>query len=187
MAAQKKKTKEINLLPQEQFATTTTGRVLAWVLSTFRLIVVLTEMVVIIAFRSRFWLDIRSSDLTDEVENQKEIVESYSNFEKVFRQTQKKLGVFSQFSANPAQFDLVKNYITPYLPSDVFLKSITLTYSEVRIQGSSFTEQSIAQLISNLNSAGKLKDVKLTQVSSKNESPFIEFSISSILNEGGTI
>ena len=72
--AARKKNKEINLLPQEQFAASTTGRVLAWVLSTFRMIVILTEMIVIIAFLSRFWLDIKSNDLTDEVDNQKKIV-----------------------------------------------------------------------------------------------------------------
>ncbi len=187
MAARKKKNQEINLLPQEQFAASTTGRVLTWVLSSFRLIVILTEMIVIIAFLSRFWLDIESNDLTDEVENQKEIVESFSDFEKVFRQTQKRVGIFSQFTNNPLSSETIKNYITPYLPSDVFLKSISIVSKEVSIQGSSFTEQSIAQFISNLDSTKKFADTDLTQISSKQESPFIEFSIkSTIVLEGGS-
>jgi len=177
--AARKKNKEINLLPQEQFAASTTGRVLAWVLSTFRMIVILTEMIVIIAFLSRFWLDIKSNDLTDEVDNEREIVESYSDFEAVFRNTQKRLGVFAQFTTSPLHSDTIKNYITPYLPSDILLKSISISRGEIDIQGSSFTEQSIAQFISNLDSTSKLTEINLTQISSKQESPFIDFSISS--------
>ena len=47
---------EINLLPQKGFEATTAGRILAWILSTFRIIVIITELLVMVAFLSRFWL-----------------------------------------------------------------------------------------------------------------------------------
>ncbi len=60
MAAQ---TSQVNLLPRERFEYSSLGRFLVWALSTGRLVVVLTELVVIGAFVSRFWFDRKLSDL----------------------------------------------------------------------------------------------------------------------------
>src|SRR3989304_6667942 len=95
MAARKKSTHQINLLPQEQFAASTSGRILAWALSTFRIIVIITELVVILAFLSRFFLDAQNADLSEQIEQKSGIVAASSDFEKTFRQTQKKLEIFS--------------------------------------------------------------------------------------------
>ena len=65
--AARKKSSRINLLPQEEFAASTLGRILAWILSTFRILVIMTELIVILAFLSRFWLDARTTDLNEEI------------------------------------------------------------------------------------------------------------------------
>lgn len=82
MPARKKKTKAINLLPQEAFAKTTLGRTLTWLLSTFRIIVISVEMVVVVAFLSRFWLDARITDLNDELKQKQAVITSLATFEK---------------------------------------------------------------------------------------------------------
>src|SRR3990167_2313941 len=56
-------TSTVNLLPADRFEFSPLGRFLIWALSTGRLIVVLTELVVIGAFLSRFWFDRKLSDL----------------------------------------------------------------------------------------------------------------------------
>ncbi len=81
MAARKKK-RRINLLPQEEFAASILGRVLAWLLSSFRAIVSLTEMTVMIAFLSRFWLDAKSADLNELIRQKQPVIASTSDFEK---------------------------------------------------------------------------------------------------------
>lgn len=53
----------VNLLPEDRFEFSRWGRFLMWTLSTGRLVVVLTELVVIGAFVSRFWFDRKLSDL----------------------------------------------------------------------------------------------------------------------------
>lgn len=60
MAAQ---TSAVNLLPHERFEFSRLGRLLMWALSTGRIVVVITELVVIGAFLSRFWFDRQLSDL----------------------------------------------------------------------------------------------------------------------------
>ena len=90
MAALKQKSKkeEINLLPQKGFASTTAGRILAWILSTFRIIVIVTEIIVMVAFLSRFWLDAQNTDLDEEITQKQALIAASLGFEKRFKQTQ---------------------------------------------------------------------------------------------------
>src|SRR3989338_7415536 len=112
MAAQKKKQSLVNLLPQNEFESSVVGRILKWILTTFRVIVITVELVVILGFLSRFWLDLRNSDLTDEIKQKEALVESYFGFEKEFKRTQKKIEIFSLASDE-------KNDTLPLLTSSV--------------------------------------------------------------------
>src|SRR3989344_5652085 len=98
MPAKKEKQKLINLLPQEEFTASTLGRILTWLLSSFRIIVIVSEMVVMGAFVSRFWLDAKNADLSDDIEQKQAVVTSFSDFEQQFRSIQKKLLIFSSLS-----------------------------------------------------------------------------------------
>ena len=89
MAARKKR--QINLLPQEEFAASTLGRVLNWLLTTFRYIVIVTEIVVMTAFLSRFWLDAKSTDLNELIKQKQAVIAASADFEKEFRLTKDNL------------------------------------------------------------------------------------------------
>src|SRR3990167_1085348 len=95
MAAPKEKAL-INLLPQEEFESSTFGRVLKWLLSSFRIMVIITELVVMTAFLSRFWLDAKTTDLNDSIKQKQAVIESQNNFEKEFRKTQNRLVIFKE-------------------------------------------------------------------------------------------
>jgi len=82
------KNKSINLLPQEEFEASTIGRVLKWATGTFRIIVIITEMVVMAAFLSRFWLDAQNSDLTDSIKIRSAQISAQGDLEKRFREIQ---------------------------------------------------------------------------------------------------
>ena len=87
----KKKTSVINLLPQEEFRKSPVGRILHWATTTFRTIVIITELIVIVAFLSRFSLDAKNADLNDIVRQNQSIIESYKDFEIEFRQIQQRI------------------------------------------------------------------------------------------------
>jgi len=102
MAARKKqKQLKINLLAQEEFATSVLGRILSWALSTFRVIVIAVEMIVVVAFLSRFWLDARITDLNDELKQKQAIVASQATFEKRFRSAQSRLEILFEVTKEP--------------------------------------------------------------------------------------
>src|SRR3989304_5055627 len=99
MAAHKKE-EQINLLPEKGFEQTTTGRILTWILSSFRIIVIVTEIIVMIAFLSRFWLDAQNTDLTEELQQKQAVLSASKAFDAEFKDTQKRLKVFTDLTAH---------------------------------------------------------------------------------------
>lgn len=166
------KTKGINLIPQEEFESSTFGRVLKWALSTFRIMVITTEFIVMSAFLSRFWLDSRNSDLNDELTAKKSQVLAYSEVEKQLRFTQNKIGIAKNIYLLPRFSNLISD-ISKLVPVDVTLISMSILDSEIQIKAASYTERSIAQLLINLQSYKSFTDANLSQVSSNIENPLI--------------
>lgn len=160
-----KKHKSINLLPQEGFESSNAGRILKWALSTFRAMVIITEMVVMAAFMSRFWLDAKNSDLNDEINIDKIQVQAFSDIEKEFRNDQKRLAIAKSLYSETKKTDILQS-VTGSLPPDVSLVSITLSGSTLQMKAKSGSERSIAQLLTNLGGNDYLKDPKLSQLSS---------------------
>lgn len=154
------------------------GRILTWTLSTFRIIVIVTEFVVMSAFLSRFWLDARLTNLNESLEQKSAVIAATSDFEKEFRNTQKQLKIFSQISTVASSPSSVFETITNYLPLDVLLTTFTFTEKDVKIKGIAPTEKGIAQFIANLEEIEDFKDVSLTQLdTSEEEGQFFVFTL----------
>ncbi len=172
MTAQKKQL-QINLLPEANFAYTTVGRILTWILTSFRVIVIVTEIIVMIAFLSRFWLDAKNTDLNDKIKEKSAVIRALSNFEKEFETTQNKLKVFSQITKNEGVFkDIIKTTIS-YLPSELFLTSLTIKEDSLEIEGITTSEISLQQLITNLNSTKKFSDISIGELGTDSKDPNI--------------
>ena len=178
MSAQKKDG-QINLVPRDKFETSLLGRTLKWLLSTFRIIVVLVEMVVMLAFLSRFWLDAKNNDLDDEIKIKMAQIVSQESFEKEFRNIQKRLDIFFTIaSASGANSKIVED-ISMQLPPDVYLNSLTYTEKTINIKGSSLSEQSIAQFVTNLGTVENFVSTDLEKVDVDEESGnLINFTLS---------
>ncbi len=181
-----KKEPRINLLPQEEFEMSVVGRILKWGLSTFRIIVIIVEMVVMVAFLSRFWLDARNSDLNESIKQKQAVLAASSDFEKDFRKVQKRLEIFSSLYSN-SKPSASLNLITSYLPADVFVSSLSFVEDSIQLRGIASNERSIAQLIANLESDKGFKEVVLSQIDSgKEESSSLIFTLKINMAKGGS-
>lgn len=167
MAARKKE--DINLLPQRGFESTTTGRILAWVLSSFRIIVIVTEIIVMIAFLSRFWLDAQNTDLTDELESKQAILSSSLNFEMEFKDIQDRISIYSELTSYDVTKASIANTISALLPPDIFLTSVVFGADGIGVAGRSPNERSIQQLVVNLNSENDFDKTQLVEIKSDEE------------------
>ena len=155
--------KSINLLPQEEFDASVAGRALKWAMGTFRIIVIATEMVVMGAFLSRFWLDAQNSDLNDAISVKSAQIDSQSDFEKNFRNLQNRLSVFSDYTKNTGSSSLLTKVVSR-VPQNVVLQSLSFQDGSIQVKGSAGSEIDISQLISNLKAEKSFKNVALGQV-----------------------
>lgn len=163
------KNKAINLLPQEEFNASTTGRILRWATSTFRIIVIITEMVVMAAFLSRFWLDAQNSNLNHAIKIKSDQIAAQANQEKQFRAIQTKLSIFNQIYQKKSMSSLVDN-ITGRVPGNVTLSRLSVENGVVEIRGTSLSDLDISQFIVNLSSS-PFKEATLKQVSTSENNP----------------
>jgi Tfp pilus assembly protein PilN len=160
----------VNLLPQEEFNVSITGRVLHWAMSTFRIIVIVTEMIVMAAFLSRFWLDAQNSDLNDAIKIKSAQITTQANLEKEFKNIQLKVNIFKemQVGVKPAQ---IVDAITSKLPADTVLTGISVSEGSALINGASAGESGIAQFITSLKADKTFKNVNLAGVNSSENNP----------------
>lgn len=185
MAAQKKEG-EINLLPQDEFEKTTLGRTLKWALSTFRIIVIITEMVVMLAFLSRFWLDARSNDLNELITQNQAVISASSDFETQFRDTQRKLKIFSSLTKEETPISQTLSTITGLLPPDVLLSSFSFIEDSIQIKGVAGGERGIAQFIANLDAKDEFEKIELVNANtSPEEESTVIFTLKITLKKGG--
>jgi len=164
------KNKPINLLPQEEFEASTLGRVLRWAMGTFRIIVIVTEVIVMAAFLSRFWLDAQNSDLTDAIKIRSAEISAQSDFEKEFRGVQTKLDIFKNIR-NSVQPSTKVDLIASKLPNEILLTGIAVNPTTIEVKGSSGSELAIAQFMSNLKGEPTFKVVDLDSVNSSEANP----------------
>lgn len=163
-----KKSKQINLLPQSEFDTSPLGRILKWALSTFRVMVIVTELIVMSAFLSRFWLDAKNSDLNDEINVNKSQVLAYSDIEANLRLYQKKISIAKSLYSQKRMSDIVTT-VSNAMPAEISLMSITITGKQLEIKALALSEKSVAQFLVNLNNQETISDVNLTQIGSSVE------------------
>lgn len=159
----------INLLPKDKFASSLLGRVVTWLLSTFRVIVVIIEMFVMAAFLSRFWLDAKISDLNEEIEQKKALISASRQFEKDFRQTQSRLQALATLTKDDKPFTNFIASIPPHLPAEIYLKNISLIPGAATVTGIAPSEISLAQLIVNLRSVTGVDKIILAQLDTDRE------------------
>ncbi|MDO8503691.1 MAG: PilN domain-containing protein [bacterium] len=162
MAAQKK----INLAILEGFENTTLGRIVKWALSAGRTVVVLTELLVILAFLSRFWLDRQIVDLNEQNAAREAQVKAQSSFEAQFRQSQNQISEFEKLIKSKQGVAETVQDVAKLLPSDVSLVTISFTEGKFQLHGVALSEGGLAGFVKALEGSGKyagatIKDIAL--------------------------
>lgn len=171
------KSKTINLLPQKEFESSILGRILRWATGSFRILVIITEMVVMAAFLSRFWLDAQNSDLNESIKIKSAQITTQKDTEDTFRGLQAKLDIFKNIAASNQSSNRVE-IIASKVPTDVTLSSISVAEDSSQIKGVSQSEFAIAQFISNLKAEKSFKSVELNNIgAAQNNSALTDFSL----------
>jgi Tfp pilus assembly protein PilN len=133
-------------------------------------------MIVMLAFLSRFWLDAKNSDLTDEIENRKSLITASLDFEKDFKSTQAKLSVVSNLLKKP-EFYPTLNSLSAYVPTGVTVNQMTVSEEKINLQGQTASEPQLMLFITNLYSSDNFKNANLTSLKSAADTAFLDFEL----------
>jgi Tfp pilus assembly protein PilN len=168
----------IEFLPQEDWERGTWGKILKWTLTVGRHIVILTELVVILAFLSRFKLDRDLTDLGEKIKQQQAIITSWGNFEKEFRFLNKRLQTIEEFRKNQIESADILEEVANLLPLDIAISDFTVSNKQLSLSANALSEGSLRIFLRNLKNSKKFKNITLTQISLNSEKEMgIKFQI----------
>lgn len=156
---------KINLLFREGFENSTRGKILNWAVTTGRVIVLLTELVVIVAFISRFWLDRTLANLNEDNNKKKSQVELSLTFENDFKSVQTRLATYKNINSSNFKSSNQIEEISKFLPEDTVLTNLALNENNIEIKGKAFTEQGLAIFLKGLKSSSKYTNIRLEDIS----------------------
>lgn len=169
----------IEFLPQEEWEKGTFGRVLKWALTIGRHIVIFTELVVILAFLSRFKLDRDLTDLGEKIKQKQAIVASSAQFEKDFRFLDKRLRTIEELRKTQLEAGMVLTELSSLTPADVYLSDFTVNDKQVSLTATALSETGLGIFLKKLKSSPKFENLTLSQVSSGSEREIgIKFQLS---------
>ena len=177
MPAAKRKAPTINLLPTDEGDATMLGRVIRWILGTFRVLVILVELLVIVGFLSRFYLDSKNSDLSDEISQKRALIESYLPFENDFKNAQKKLSVFGNYAYSQDPMTDYLDQVTKNLTTDLQLTQVLKTGNDITVVVIGKSEQSIANYASKLKQESLLGNIAVLSIEGVQGSSFIKATL----------
>jgi len=158
----------INLLGEQDLEHTPWGRIVAWATTYGRYIMISTEIIVLLAFISRFSLDRKLTDLTEEVNQKQAIINANVDFEKQIKSLQANLSTTRKIlSTQSGPVDIVSTLET-LIPPDVYLTTIELSTKKLSIAAVAGSTQGFSQFLANLQATKQLKNVLLGDI---NRSP----------------
>ncbi len=157
----------VNLLPPSEFEQSFWGRFIKWAVSTGRYLIILTELVVIVAFLSRFKLDQDLSDLNQNVKSQIMFLDSQITIEEKYLQTAKKLSQAGLIIQSRPEIELLLKYLSEKKPEEVEISQLVLNSGGLNLTAVTLNEQSMNNLLKTFSADKTWSTVELTQVVSQ--------------------
>lgn len=171
----------INLLGQEDLKHTPQGRIIGWALTYGRYIMIGTEIVVLLAFISRFSLDRKLTDLKEEIAQKQAILEANKDLERDIRSLQDKLVKLKQTTNNQKlPLDTLVT-LQSLLPSDVYVETLDVTTDRLSVNATAGTTHGFSQFLTNLQAAKQFSRIDIGDIK-KSLLTGIEFKFTAYLS-----
>ncbi len=185
--------KELSLLPDSENPNSFSAKAIKWLTTVGRWVIVFTELIVVSAFISRFWLDRKNSDLSETIRQQQAILESTQEFESEFKSFQQRLEFIQAFYRNDPQYDQKIATLVNSTPKDIIYKNLSVGKEEdlKKISATAsliaFNETSIIDFIKNLTLNPNIETVKINQIEKKQQENNYLVNISIVFKNSQTI
>lgn len=173
----------INLLGTQDLDHTPWGRLITWATTYGRYIMITTEIVVLLAFISRFSLDRKNTDLTEELTQKQAILQANAPFEQEIKSLQTTLSTAKSLLTIQPKPIFLLHTIESIVPSDVYIVSLDITNKKLSLSAIANSTQGFAQFLSNLQATKSIEDVLLGGITRE---PIIgiKFDLSANISQG---
>lgn len=168
---------DINLLKNAELETSPEQRIANWALTYGRYIMVGTEVVVLLAFISRFSLDRKRTDLKEEIEQKQAILQANTSVETTIRLAQNRLTNIKTLLSHQAEPVNLLDEVSSLLPQDVALTTFTIDKGKLTLDLIAATTGGFSQFLSNLQSVRQLSNITIERLN-KNASGELTFTLS---------
>lgn len=172
----------INLLGQEDLIHTPQGRILNWALTYGRYIMIGTEIVVLLAFISRFSLDRKLTDLKEEISQKQVILEANAPLERDIRLLQDHLVKIKKITVTqPTPVNII-TLLGSLIPPDVYIDTLDLTSERLTISATAGETNGFSQFLTNLQATKQFTTLEIGDIN-KNPLTGIEFKFTAMLEK----
>lgn len=170
MSSKKRRFLNLNILNPQTSQPPVYMRVLHWLLSSGRYLVVIVELVVILGFVTRFKLDQDLSDLDDKIKQQIPYLQSLKQDEVTIRQTQFQLASIKQIKVSNPDYATALLRISQLTPQSVKFNSINFDATKespkviFRIDATALSSPDMNAFVNALKNDGQFDTVNLADV-----------------------
>lgn len=169
--------KALNLLEPTVEPTSTWDRIYEWVFTVGRYIIVSVELVVLIAFVSRFILDQQNNDLKASIESKIGMIQAQSEIEEEIRGVQSVLGNISAMVKNQTEMSSNVEDVLEKIPDGVTLLDFIIDPETVKAVCSAPDYATVEEMEKSFRNDSKYGDVKVSLSKSGSAASEVEFSI----------
>ena len=168
-------TPDVNLLPEDDLESRPGGKFLKWALSWGKKIVVLTELLVVLAFLSRFKLDSDVANFSEEIDRRRTIIIPSSDFEKQFLFIQDRIKKAKIITTSPSLVT-VYDKMTALIPSGIIISTTSLTPTTLSVQGKG-EDSLLTTMVTAFKGSSDFDEVTLETVSKSSADPLVKFTL----------
>lgn len=167
----------INLLPKDSFEFSTFGKALKWATTVGRVLVVITEFLVLLAFASRFYFDKKLGDMKEVIDQKEVQILAYSEVEGEMRKVLDKQTPIEANQKGGLGFSAKIDYLTQIIPIGTVLDGLSVDKNGLNVDGKALSEYGFAQFVSGVKKMPGVARINLKDTSFDQSTGGVKFSI----------
>jgi len=142
-------------------------KLLDWVLTIGRLIVIITEVVAVTAFIYRFSLDERLVELHSAIKQKQSVISVLKSDESKYRNLQDRIAIASTFSAKTINSNQTIADIVSLIPDQVKIGNLLLNKDQVNLSINVVSVSSLENFINSLKNYRNIKSISIDNIENK--------------------
>ena len=167
----------VNLLPKTSFEFSSLGKFLSWAMTSGRVLVVLTEFVVLLSFGSRFYFDKKINDLSEVIDQKIAQIDSFQEIETSTRTLLAKQKPVLDYLDKNIKFQEKYDTLSKTVPRGVTMEKVYIDQNSLRLTGKAETEYSFAKFLANIKRVDNLAYLNIRDTNFDQNTKSVSFTI----------